>query len=148
MRFLTGTLLSGTLTKNEQTVTELYTVDEVVAVDPSASSSSSVASPALRKTMEIGAICNNASSERRENGKYVGQSTDVALLEVLDVFGLEDARRVSFLPFVKQQLHTDNLTDYRRTSTDYQKSHSILRTNTWPSVAFTLHLHHRYLASR
>jgi P-type Ca2+ transporter type 2C len=46
--------------------------------------------------MEIGSICNNASLGRRENGKFVGQSTDVALLEVLDVFGLEDARRVSF----------------------------------------------------
>jgi P-type Ca2+ transporter type 2C len=58
--------------------------------------------------MEIGAICNNASLERRENGKFVGQSTDVALLEVLDVFGLEDARRVSFLLLSQQHLYVDN----------------------------------------
>lgn len=44
--------------------------------------------------MEIGALCNNASLMRNEHGEYVGQSTDVALLNVLDVFGISDQRQV------------------------------------------------------
>jgi Ca2+-transporting ATPase len=95
---------SGTLTRNEQTVIELYTVDEVVSIDPPSGSLYASPSPAMRQTIDIGAICNNASSERRD-GKYVGQSTDVALLDLLDVFGIADGRQVrnflgSFVPEV------------------------------------------------
>ena len=83
----------GTLTKNEQTVTELYTVDETVTVDPSSGAPSRTElSPALRQTLAIGSLCNNAL--RNEEGVYVGQSTDVALLNVLDVFGMTDQRQV------------------------------------------------------
>ncbi|KAI6029201.1 hypothetical protein BKA83DRAFT_4489162 [Pisolithus microcarpus] len=81
---------TGTLTKNEQTVTEIYVVDEHLHVDsvvPSAQPS-----PAVRKTLEIGSICNNASLSRDEHGVYVGQSTDVALLNVLSTFNLPDQR--------------------------------------------------------
>lgn len=45
--------------------------------------------------MDIGALCNNASLVRNEDGAYVGQSTDVALLNVLEIFGLPDRRPVS-----------------------------------------------------
>lgn len=95
---------TGTLTKNEQTVTEAYTVDETITLDPSSTApySGSVSS-SLRKTIEIGALCNNASLSRNEDGVYVGQSTDVALLNVLDVFSFPDRRstfdRVSERPF-------------------------------------------------
>jgi Ca2+-transporting ATPase len=86
------------LTKNEQTVTEAYAVDEVVRIDPSAPViPEEQVSPALTKTMEIGSLCNNASMTRNENGEYVGQSTDVALLNVLDVFGVADQRQVYVL---------------------------------------------------
>ncbi|KAH9935143.1 calcium-transporting ATPase [Epithele typhae] len=50
---------TGTLTKNEQTVTEIYSVDETITLDGSAS-----------QTLIIG------------SGAFVGQSTDVALLNV------------------------------------------------------------------
>ena len=91
---------TGTLTKNEQTVTELYTVDEVVNVDASGSVPPSTdVSPAMSKTLEIGSLCNNAIY-RPEEGVYVGHSVDVALLNVLNVFGMTDQRpvRISLSP--------------------------------------------------
>jgi len=53
--------------------------------------------------LEIGSICNNASASRNEHGVYIGQSTDVALLNVLPAFGMSDQRqtfnRLSERPF-------------------------------------------------
>ncbi|KAL4249588.1 High affinity Ca2+/Mn2+ P-type ATPase-like protein [Abortiporus biennis] len=95
---------TGTLTKNEQTVTEVYSVDETLHLDPSGSSSPPVEhlSASMAKTLEVGALCNNAIW-RHEDNAYVGQSTDVALLNVLSVFGLSDHRnnfvRQTELPF-------------------------------------------------
>jgi Ca2+-transporting ATPase len=85
----------GTLTLNEQTVTELYVVDELVLVDSGASSG---VSQAVWKTLEIGSICNNASASKNEHGLYIGQSTDVALLNVLPAFGMVDQRQVNLQP--------------------------------------------------
>ncbi|KZT27144.1 calcium-transporting P [Neolentinus lepideus HHB14362 ss-1] len=95
---------TGTLTKNEQTVTELYTVDEAVHLDPATQvHSAGRITPAVRKALEIGALCNNASLSRNEEGVYVGQSTDVALLNVLSSLSLDDPRknftRLSEKPF-------------------------------------------------
>ncbi|KAF7350904.1 Calcium-transporting ATPase 1 [Mycena sanguinolenta] len=94
---------TGTLTKNEQTVTEVYTVDERLPLDPPPMA----LSPAVRKTLDIGAICNNASIARNEEGVFVGQSTDVALLNVLHACGLPDRRttfkRLSERPFNSEQ---------------------------------------------
>ncbi|KAH7883388.1 hypothetical protein F5I97DRAFT_1930939 [Phlebopus sp. FC_14] len=81
---------TGTLTKNEQTVTEIYVVDESTQVD--GTQSYSQPSPAVRKTLEIGSLCNNASLSKNEDGVYVGQSTDVALLNVLSAFDIPDQR--------------------------------------------------------
>jgi Ca2+-transporting ATPase len=76
-------------------VTEAYAVDEMVHIDPSVPvMPAERISPALTKTIEIGSLCNNASMTRNENGEFVGQSTDVALLNVLDVFGIPDQRQV------------------------------------------------------
>ncbi|KAG8952440.1 High affinity Ca2+/Mn2+ P-type ATPase-like protein [Tulasnella sp. 424] len=80
---------TGTLTKNEQTVTEAYIVDEAIAVEGLRSPPSNP-NPALLKTLQIGSICNHAF--KNEEGATVGQATDVALLNVLDVFGLPDQR--------------------------------------------------------
>ena len=80
----------GTLTKNEQTVCEIYTVDETVFIDRTATLAN--ASPALKRTLQVGSICNNAVVN--VSGKFVGQSTDVALLNVLPFFGLLDQRVV------------------------------------------------------
>ncbi|KAJ7125393.1 Ca-transporting ATPase [Mycena epipterygia] len=105
---------TGTLTMNEQTVTEAYAVDEIVHLDPPPASLTA----AIRKTLDIGALCNNASMARNEEGIFVGQSTDVALLNILHVVGLPDRRttfkRLSERPFNSEQkfmsvsgIHTD-----------------------------------------
>ncbi|KAI6101400.1 hypothetical protein EDD16DRAFT_392512 [Pisolithus croceorrhizus] len=96
---------TGTLTKNEQTVTEIYVVDDYLHVDSVVPSTQP--SPAVRKTLEIGSICNNASLSKDEQGAYIGQSTDVALLNVLSTFNLQDQRhmftRHSERPFNSEQ---------------------------------------------
>lgn len=85
----------GTLTKNEQTVTEAYAVDETIFLDPNSTIPYvGTVSPAIKKALDIGALCNNASLVRNEDGAYVGQSTDVALLNVLQLFGVPDRREV------------------------------------------------------
>ncbi|KAL4079073.1 hypothetical protein J3A83DRAFT_4206912 [Scleroderma citrinum] len=95
---------TGTLTKNEQTVTEIYVVDDCVPIDTVAQSSQP--SAPVRKTLEIGSLCNNATLSGNE-GVYVGQSTDVALLNVLSTFGLHDQRhtftRLAERPFNSEQ---------------------------------------------
>ncbi|OSC97591.1 calcium-transporting ATPase [Trametes coccinea BRFM310] len=97
---------TGTLTKNEQTVTEVYCVDETVTLDPTSPVAPNIHfNPSLRKTLAIGSICNNAV--RNEEGAYVGQSTDVALLNVLPLFSMSDQRqdftRHSELPFSSER---------------------------------------------
>ncbi|KAI0774913.1 calcium-transporting ATPase [Trametes elegans] len=97
---------TGTLTKNEQTVTELYSVDETISLDPTVPAAySGHINPSVHKTLAIGSLCNNAI--RNEEGEYVGQSTDVALLNVLPLFGLSDQRqdfaRHSELPFSSER---------------------------------------------
>lgn len=107
---------SGTLTRNEQTVTELYTVDELVCLDPATPAPPAHVSPALRKALEVGALCNDASIARNENGEYVGHATDVALLNALSVFGLPDPRHVCSLSTL---LSTTLLTRLIRPSSAY-----------------------------
>lgn len=96
---------TGTLTKNEQTVTEIYVVDECIQID-SVVSSLQPSAP-VRKALEIGSLCNNATLSRNGDGVYVGQSTDVALLNVLSTFGLQDQRhtfsRIAERPFNSEQ---------------------------------------------
>lgn len=110
---------TGTLTKNEQTVTQLYVVDETVHLDPtSATQHTGQIPPAMKKALDIGAICNNASTERNQEGQWIGQSTDVALLNVMDIFDLPNRRptfkRLSEKPFSSEHkymavsgVHTD-----------------------------------------
>ncbi|KAG8769608.1 High affinity Ca2+/Mn2+ P-type ATPase-like protein, partial [Serendipita sp. 405] len=95
---------TGTLTKNELTVTELYTVDEFKHLHVGLGHHGRI-SDALKRTIEVGNVCNNAF--RNNEGITVGQSTDVALLNVVSTFGLPDARpsftRTGELPFNSEQ---------------------------------------------
>lgn len=76
-------------------MTEAYAVDEAVELDPTSSKAHhGPISPALRKAMDIGALCNNASLVRNQEGIFVGQSTDVALLNILELHGVPDRRAV------------------------------------------------------
>jgi magnesium-transporting ATPase (P-type) len=125
------------LTKNEQTVTEAYAVDETVHIDPSSPvMPAERISHALKKAMEIGSLCNNASMVRNEDGEFVGQSTDVALLNVLDVFGIPDQRQVCAIFITHRFL--PHLLYPGRVSLDYPKGHLTLNKNTWPLVAPTV----------
>ncbi|KAF8663645.1 hypothetical protein AX16_000887 [Volvariella volvacea WC 439] len=95
---------TGTLTKNEQTVVEAYAVDERVSLDPNSPATSvrtySQLSPALKKTLDIGTICNNAVVTRSQEDalgegatwEVKGQSTDVALLNSMSRLGGIDKR--------------------------------------------------------
>jgi Ca2+-transporting ATPase len=79
------------LTKNELTVTEIYNVDTLKELQVGMTHHGRI-SDALRKTITIGNICNNAF--RNTEGVNVGQSTDVALLNIVTTFGLQDERTV------------------------------------------------------
>ncbi|WVW84125.1 calcium-transporting P-type ATPase, PMR1-type [Kwoniella bestiolae CBS 10118] len=104
---------TGTLTKNEMTVTHMYAVDDLVDLSPLLNNVTSPFGPkrpdqpelarsqALKKTALVGSICNNAF--KNEQGVNVGQATEVALLNVLPVIGADDQRknftRKSEIPF-------------------------------------------------
>ncbi|AMD21804.1 HFL052Wp [Eremothecium sinecaudum] len=46
----------------------------------------------VRTTLKIGSVCNNASYSH-EHAKYLGNPTDIALVEVLAKFGMDDERQ-------------------------------------------------------
>ena len=90
----------GTLTKNEMTVTHVYAVDDLIDLSDHLHPSYGPRhpqreafrpSPAISKSALVANICNNAF--KNEQGLNVGQATEVALLNVLPVLGVEDARR-------------------------------------------------------
>lgn len=79
---------TGTLTTNEMTVTKCWTAeDEIIDV---AQHMSHRHTQALSRLLLTANLCNN--SHRNELGTNVGQATDVALVNILKVFGLEDQR--------------------------------------------------------
>ncbi|KAL0255407.1 hypothetical protein I308_100211 [Cryptococcus tetragattii IND107] len=103
---------TGTLTKNEMTVTHMYSVDELVDLTPHLNATSPYGprrpdsqqlwiSPALLKVALVGSLCNDAF--KNDQGINVGQATEVALLNVLPVLKTEDQRknfvRKSEIPF-------------------------------------------------
>ena len=93
--------VSGTLTTNEMTVTHVYAVDDLIDLSPylhhtyeSRNHGRDVfrPPPAFQKAALVGNLCNNAF--RNEHGVNIGQPTEVALLNVLPILGVEDSRKV------------------------------------------------------
>uniref|UniRef100_A0A060TCV0 Calcium-transporting ATPase n=1 Tax=Blastobotrys adeninivorans TaxID=409370 RepID=A0A060TCV0_BLAAD len=95
---------TGTLTKNKMTVTKLWSVDmgqvnsnarskPWIALDHHVASTQPLEVPnsALNMVLQIGTFCNNCRRSE-ETGKIMGNPTDVALIEVLPKFGLDDVR--------------------------------------------------------
>lgn len=78
---------TGTLTANEMRVVKTYTVPDGVQDVPEHGK----ASDALARCLEVGTLCNN--TETSPDGRWLGQSTEVAMLGVLGCFGLEDKRK-------------------------------------------------------
>ena len=101
-------------------------MDEILQIDSSVSPI--VSSPALRETLRVGSICNNA--RLNEEGNFIGQSTDVALLEVLSVFGISDDRMVCVSPF----RHSWKLTVTRDLTAPWS-DRSTRNRNLWPLAA-------------
>jgi Ca2+-transporting ATPase len=97
---------TGTLTQNHMTVNQLWTVDmNLECLDITKLSSSKLKqylTDDVKQTLESANICNNAKYSQ-EGAKFVGNPTDIALLEVLQYFELEDIRnsksRTKELPF-------------------------------------------------
>ena len=80
---------TGTLTTNEMTTVKMYTVDDGVIEIEHAPSSPTI-SEAIIKTALVGNLCNHAF--RDQDGVTIGQSTEVALLNVLQALRLPDRR--------------------------------------------------------
>lgn len=96
---------TGTLTQNHMTVTKIWLFDQpgdgtlhVAKQTPPL--------PAAFQVLTVGNLCNNARFSR-ENDRYVGNASDIALMETLPHFRLEDIRntrsRAAELPFSSQR---------------------------------------------
>ncbi|KAG0142070.1 hypothetical protein CROQUDRAFT_663012 [Cronartium quercuum f. sp. fusiforme G11] len=95
---------TGTLTTNQMTVTQIFTVDDgPLAIDALVGPQAPMLklSDVILKTLQISNVCVNAY--RNADGVNVGPSTEVALLNVLTLLGIEDCRlrfvRKSETPF-------------------------------------------------
>ena len=114
---------TGTLTLNHMTVTKIWHLDAPAPVEVNKDLVSSHPDQAMRTIMRIGNVANNARLSRNQlnspntassaaimssmldhdpdavgaKSRWVGQPTDVALLDLLDTFGEEDIRnRIGF----------------------------------------------------
>lgn len=114
---------TGTLTMNHMTVTKLWTCDLSEPVEKSSlQSSTSHLDVPTRTLLRIGNLCNNgrlaahhttaainafAAHSTTTQSRFVGQPTDVALLDLLDAFGEEDIRargkRAAEVPFSSKE---------------------------------------------
>lgn len=106
---------TGTLTMNHMTVTKLWTPDMHEPTDKHTLLESATGlDHSVRAILRTGNLCNNArvsssgsASETADTvegkSRYVGQPTDVAVMDLLDAAGDEDARkrihRISEMPF-------------------------------------------------
>ncbi len=104
---------TGTLTTNHMTVTKIWHFDEQAPIDIKKKQNSTDLDPPTRNIVRIGNIVNNARLLSEEaasastaavlsstlgddnalaKSRWVGQPTDVALLDLLDAFGEDDVR--------------------------------------------------------
>ncbi|KAH8551635.1 PMR1-type calcium-transporting P-type ATPase [Umbelopsis sp. PMI_123] len=95
---------TGTLTVNQMTVTKVFTLHDQQIFDYEHTIPTTGSEP-LSRTLRIGNLCNNAWVD--DHGKYAGQPTDIALLDVVIRSGLVDERpafpRVSEIAFNSDQ---------------------------------------------
>lgn len=122
---------TGTLTMNHMTVTRMWHFDCPEPFEVHNDIASLTPSPAARKILRVGNIANNArlsrvhanspasassaavlsstaDSSSESKSRWVGQPTDVAILDLLDAFGEDDVRdrisaRVAETPFSSER---------------------------------------------
>lgn len=81
---------TGTLTTNVMTVCRCFTLEDGLVDLTQRKQIPASPGRALSRTLLVGSLCNN--SHRDEQGRNVGQATDVAMVNVLRTFDLEDKR--------------------------------------------------------
>ncbi|KAK3838504.1 MAG: PMR1-type calcium-transporting P-type ATPase [Linnemannia elongata] len=97
---------TGTLTMNQMTVTKVFTLAEGFPVDVDQAKNVDVdLHPGMRRLLQVGNLCNNAFMD--DHSKWIGQPTDIALIEVLRGLSISDERplfeRISEFPFNSEQ---------------------------------------------
>lgn len=78
---------------NQMTVTKAFTLAEGFPLDLDQAKGVDVdVHPGLRRLLQVGNLCNNAFLD--DHSKWIGQPTDIALIEVLKGLGISDERPV------------------------------------------------------
>lgn len=96
---------TGTLTKNHMTVVGMYTISDGL-IDAAGRDEDRLtffaSRPSYFRLLQAGSLCNNAHF-REEDSSYIGTSTEIALLEVINKFPIRDQRnlysRTNEIPF-------------------------------------------------
>ncbi|KAA1109792.1 High affinity Ca2+/Mn2+ P-type ATPase-like protein [Puccinia graminis f. sp. tritici] len=111
---------TGTLTTNQMTVTQIFTIDDGLKTVQSLTEPNMhmlKISDVILKTLEIANLCVNAY--RNQDGTNVGTSTEVALLNVLTILGVEDCRplfnRKSETPFTSEAKYSSVVGSFKTT---------------------------------
>ncbi|WAR58203.1 hypothetical protein PtB15_5B435 [Puccinia triticina] len=111
---------TGTLTTNQMTVTQIFTIDDGLKTVESLAEPNMLMlkiSDVILKTLEIANLCVNAY--RNQDGANVGTSTEVALLNVLTILGVEDCRpqfnRKSEIPFTSEAKYSSVVGSFKST---------------------------------
>ncbi len=74
---------TGTLTKNEMTVTRLYTSNEVFKLNSLSKKEINL----LKPLIICGSLCNNSVVSKKNDKNYIGDPTEIALRKVAEHFG-------------------------------------------------------------
>ncbi len=79
---------TGTLTKNEMAVTQIYLEDKIIDVSKLTKND---ISDTLRKLMMCSILCNNSriGSDQEKNKKYFGDQTEIAMIKLSEQFAFE-----------------------------------------------------------
>ncbi len=106
---------TGTLTKNQMTVEQVFVDNKMISVaDRFAQSSSS-----LKKLLEIGLLCNNTVEK---NGKIIGDPTEGALLvSARKAKVIADAPRIHEIPFSSEKKYMATVHQIKKKKVLYMK---------------------------
>ncbi|KAH9809885.1 hypothetical protein DFH28DRAFT_903681 [Melampsora americana] len=116
---------TGTLTTNQMTVTQIFTIDDgPLEIDGLVGPNATMfkLSDVILKTLQISNLCVNAY--RNPDGVNVGPSTEVALLNVLTLLGIEDCR-----PQFVRKLETPFSSDAKFSSVTGSFNQDLTETN-------------------
>lgn len=84
---------TGTLTRNQMSITKLFTVSEgAVEVEEAEDLQSIIGKSSIARLCQIGSLCNNAHAKDRSS--FIGLPTEIAILQFLNCVGAADERGV------------------------------------------------------